>query len=88
MSTNDQAVGVVGQCSSGAQEQFGQSPSLLDRERSDLAAAADVYVKYLIPKDGGVGRSGPGGEKARQAATADGVQQGQRSRIGIERNCA
>ena len=88
MSTNDQAVRVVRQDSGGAQEQFGQGPSLLDRERCDLAGAADVHVKNLISEDGGVGRTGAGGEKAGQAAAADGVQQGQRSRIGIDRNCA
>ena len=75
---------MVRQDSGGAQEQFVRAPSLLDRERGDLAGAADVHVKNLIPEDGGVGRTGPGGEKAGQAAAADGVQQGQRSRIGIE----
>ncbi len=67
-----------------AQEQLVQASSLADRECGDLAVAPDVHVKNVIPEDGVVGRKGPGGEKAGQAAAADGVEQGQRSRFGIE----
>ena len=74
--TYDQAGRAVRHDSDGAQEQLVQASSLADRECGDLAVAADVHVKNLVPEDGGIGRTGTRRKKSGQAATTDGVQQG------------